>query len=70
MTMKTTDSGFVNFLSGTLLNFFEVRFGKARQYCIFSPVRVTISQGDKKMVGYLISVFSLRSLRILSEKLE
>jgi CheY-like chemotaxis protein/chemotaxis protein CheY-P-specific phosphatase CheC len=70
MTMKTTDASFVNFLSGTILNFFEVRFGKARQYSIFSPARITVAQGDKTMVGYLISVFSLRSLRILSEKLE
>lgn len=69
--LKATKPSFVNFLSGTIMSFLEVRIGKGTQYSIVSTVKMTIhGETQRTIVGYLISSFGLRSMRVLSEKIK
>jgi chemotaxis protein CheY-P-specific phosphatase CheC len=70
MSLKSTPPTFVHFTSGNILSFMEVRTGKGIHYSILSPLKVTIYEDKaRKLEGFLMSIFGLRSMRLLSERL-
>jgi CheY-like chemotaxis protein/chemotaxis protein CheY-P-specific phosphatase CheC len=70
MILKSTPPTFVHFTSGNIRSFMEVRTGKGTHYSILTPLRVSfVTDTARTLVGYLISIFGLRSMRLLSEKI-
>jgi CheY-like chemotaxis protein/chemotaxis protein CheY-P-specific phosphatase CheC len=70
-SLKSTPPTFVHFISGNIRSFLEVRTGKGTYYNFISPINVTI-QGEKSktITGFLTSVFGLRGMRLLSDRLK